>query len=532
MLYPPPAPTEPDTPAAASQPAPPPATTKPGPLPAPDEINVVFQLAAPAGIADSDIGAQQVAVDDGEPHWSDEHVLTVSASTYLERHPSAVTDGHGGFVAVFEAEVPQGPLKGDVDLLAQRVTSQGALLWGGGSQSVPVATTSVVELAPQLLPDGDGGVWLVFERHGRGPQGEIDSDLAAQHVDGQGQLTWANGSQAGLPISTGQGLSSSANIALDGAGGMLLVFEREPLSGPTAGSTHIAAQRLDQTGRMLWGAESEPLLVAASRGALTEPTVLPQPGGGALVIFVEEIARGEDAGDSDIASQRIEADGSLAWSASPDAYKVVSATSLVERGLAAISDGHGGAIVAFEAMWTDGPKKGDTDLFAQRIDRDSQGLWNEGAPVALASSDWTERSVSLVPDGEGGAIAVFEIVPPTSHLSTDVDLAAQHVAADGSLLWHDGGRSAVLSATTHAERAPTAVADGRGGLLRGPHPRGRPRRRHRARGPATGCRRHQALGPRRCPPLGSLVGSPRGPAARGEALVHLVFVARQGQQPH
>ncbi len=435
------------------------------PLPAPGSLDVVFQLAAPAGIADADIGAQRVSVADGAPQWSDDHVLTVSASRYLERRPRAVSDGSGGFVAVFEAEVPEGPLKGDLDLLAQRVTSQGELHWGGGAQSVPVATTSVVETAPRLLPDGAGGAWVVFERHGHDEAGVLDADLAVQRLDAKGQLTLANGAQAGLPLASGAGLTTAAHLGADGEGGLLVAFEREPVQGPTAGLRQIVAQRLDEQGRARWGEDGEPLLVAAARSSLSQPTVVPAGDGAALVVFVEAVAQGAHAGDSDISCQRIEADGSLPWSGTPDAYKPVSATSLAETALAAISDGAGGAIVAFEATWLEGPKKGDVDLFAQRIDAQGRGLWNDGAPVPLASSDWTERSVSLVPDGDGGAIAVFQLVPPASHLSTDMDLAAQRLSPRGELLWHEGQRSAVLSATTHAEQAPSAVADGHGGVV-------------------------------------------------------------------
>jgi hypothetical protein len=144
---------------------------------------------------------------------------------------------------------------------------------------------------------------------------------------------------------------------------------------------------------------------------------------------------------------------------------VVAATTLGESAAAAIPDGEGGVIVVFEARWIEGSRRGDVDLMAQRIDASGRGLWNDGAPVGLAWSDWSERAPVLVPDGAGGAIAVFEQHPPAAHLSSDVDLGAQRIAADGQLAWREGRESALVAASVHAETHPVAVADGEGGVL-------------------------------------------------------------------
>lgn len=446
-----------------AEPAP---TPEPVPAPPPPTaMSVVFELGAPGGAPDADIGAQRVALTDGGAVWAKDHLVVVSGSTYHERRPVAVSDGSGGLVAVFEAEVPDGPLRGDLDLLAQRVDASGEPLWGAGQQSVVLASTGAVERAPAVVPDGDGGVYVFFERHGLDEADTLDSDLAGQHIGPDGALLWADGAQEGVPLAVGPGLVSEPVAVADGTGGIIVVFELEPTTGTSAGSHELWAQRIAPTGAPQWGSDGRPVAVAVARGSVSDAALLPDGAGGALVVFREEVVEGELAGDFDLMVQRIAADGSLPWSADPQGFKVVSATTLVEGPPAVVSDGAGGAIVAYQATWAQGPRSGQVDLFAQRIDATGVGLWNQGAPVPLASSDWSEGQPWLVSDTAGGAIAVFEQTPPAAHLSKDQDLYAQRIGPDGTLMWHGGQQSAVLSATTHLERSPSVAADGAGGVV-------------------------------------------------------------------
>ncbi len=437
----------------------------PPPLPPPTAMSVVFGLGAPKGRPAGDVAAQRVDLADGTPQWATDHMVVVAASVYHERRPVAVPDGSGGFVSVYEAEVPEGPLMGDLDLLTQRVDANGALLWGGGEKSALLATTDVVERAPVLVPSGDGGAFVIFERHGHDQDGDLDIDLAAQRLGPDGSLQWADGSQEGLPIAAGEGLTTGAVAIADGTGGLIVVFEIEPTSGERAGSKQLWAHRIAPDGAPLWGQGGVPLVIATATGSLSDAALLPDGAGGALVFFREEVVQGELAGDHDLMVQRVAADGTLPWSQDPDVYKVVSATTLIEGPPAVVSDGAGGAIVAYQVEWREGPRAGGLDLFAQRIGPDGAGLWNDGAPVALASSEWSEDHPRLVSDGAGGAIAVFAQSPPAAHLSKDADIYAQRLGPDGTLLWHDGARSALFSATTHLERNPAVAADGAGGVV-------------------------------------------------------------------
>ena len=455
-----PTPTAPATPPPPEQ-----AATSPATPPTPGELSALFEVASGREPQASDIGAQRFRLTDGGLVWGEDTLLPVSTSRYGERRPVAVQDGEGGFIAAFEAEVPEGPLRGDVDLMAQRVGPDGALRWGDGQRSLMVAATEAVEATPLLLADGRGGAFLVFERLGRDEAGRPDADLAAQHLAADGAVTWGAGDPGGVPICAGPGLVSHAVLASDGLGGLIVAFAEEPVEGEGAGRSRILGQRLDPDGAPRWSQGTRPLVLASSPAPLSAPRLLPDGQGGALVIFEEQALETGGPGDVDLKVQRVTGDGRLPWGGDPSSHKVVSASALAETGAVAVPDGRGGAVVAFEGRWRSGERRGDVDVLVQRIDAAGACQWNEGGPVPVAYSDWREQALALVPDGAGGAIAVFEQHPPASHLSDDVDRGAQSVLADGSLAWQAGRASMPVSASSHAEGRPAALPDGAGGVV-------------------------------------------------------------------
>jgi len=418
---------------------------------------VIFEVSAPDGSTGA-IGAQRIALSDGASAWQPDRFTVVSSSAYHEGAPAAVTDGKGGAIAVFEARTPQGPLAGDYDLLVQRIGADGILAWNEAKASTPLANSAQHERKPVLLADGQGGAFVVFER--TPPSGA--PQLSAQRIDQQGELRWAGGQAIGVPLyahlagSAPAVTQGDACLASDGAGGLLVAFHAYE-----NGHGLLMAQRFDAWGNPVW---SQPKPMAATLGAEASPCLLPDGSGGAILLHVAHVQDGEHAGDSDIMAQALSPQGVPLWGEA-DQSLVVAATLLAERTPMAISDGAGGAIVVFEAEWRSGPRKGECDVLAQRIDRQGKGLWNDGIPIAVASSDWSERRPQLVSDGAGGAIVVFEQYPPREHLSDDVDLGAQRISAQGELSWQQGQRSVSLSASTHAERNPSPVADGAGGVL-------------------------------------------------------------------
>lgn len=309
-----------------------------------------------------------------------------------------------------------------------------------------------------------GKAIVLFELHEAGGGGNVN--IVGQCLAGDGRLLWGGGEQY-VGVATAKIRERSVVAVPDGAGGAIAAFELEWLEGENKGDVDIAAQRISADGQLLWNEGDRSTLVASSKWRERNPVIVPDGAGGAI-IFVEQHAPpgSEYAGDIDVAAQRISADGKLLWGEGRKSVDVASSPAL-ERAVAAVPDGAGGAIAVFEFERRDGENKGDVDIAAQRISADGQLLWNEGRRSTLVGySKWQERKPVVVPDGKGGVIVFHEQwAPADSRNAGDVDVAAQRLSPEGDLLWANGEQSVDVGATTQIERNPVAIADGQGGAF-------------------------------------------------------------------
>src|SRR5438093_940444 len=76
----------------------------------------------------------------------------------------------------------------------------------------------------------------------------IDTDIFAQRLDADGVPQWM---AAGVVISTAAGNQRYVDVAPDGRGGAIVVWEDER-KGTYAHDTDIYAQRVDATGHAIW----------------------------------------------------------------------------------------------------------------------------------------------------------------------------------------------------------------------------------------------------------------------------------------
>lgn len=114
--------------------------------------------------------------------------------------------------------------------------------------------------------------------------------------------------------------------------------------------------------------------------------------------------------------------------------------------------------MAFEVM-ADPEQPGDVDLAVQHLGPSGDLLWGsdrqDGArlPAFAASSRFAERRPTLLDDGRGGVLLGFE----SGSENGDLDVLAQRLDADGKPLWFDGKRSADVSLTFLSEHTPRIV---------------------------------------------------------------------------
>jgi len=411
---------------------------------------VAYELAFLEGehAGDTDIVAQRVN-GDGELLWNDgERPQAVGSTKGKETRPVAVSDGAGGAIVVYEW-VEDGD---DSDILAQRIDASGEAVWNEGETPSIVAASEYAERNPVVVSDGAGGVIVVFEWVG--DDGNID--VMAQRIAADGTALWNDGTVA-VDLSATTHAESNHSAIPDGAGGVLVAFELEFLDGKYKGDVDLVAQRVSADGARLWNGGEEPVLVSTGSGIERRPSVASDDAGGMIVVFEYEPLEGEHAGDIDVLAQRVSGDGELLWNEG-DRSSIVSTSEQLERYVQALPDGRGGALLVCEQEFRAGEHGGDIDVVAQRISRDGELLWEDGERSKLgAASGWLERAPIAVPDGEGGLIVIMWAIGAEGKFEGDEDILAARVSADGELPWLEGEKSVPVSGTQLLERKPTVV---------------------------------------------------------------------------
>jgi hypothetical protein len=304
-----------------------------------------------------DLAALRFAPD-GSPVWPAGPVaLTTCGGIRACQQKSDLTllpDGAGGFIAVWNELM-------DFSVWAQRVSASGQILWAPGGQRV--SPSDQTALAPRPIPDGAGGVIVVWDLFPNG------SGLVMQHLDASGATLLA---PDGFALG---GAIGGLQIASDGAGGALMV-------AGTATDIHIA--RTTGAGALIWetAALTNTLLDESPSVALVADGA-----GGAIVTWLDSRADPASGSNFGAYAQRVDATGAAGWSAGG---VLVEGQQTLLPGL--IADGHGGAFFV--------PQRG---VAVQRIDGAGTTRWSQ-SPYTGADTGFNGVPIA---DGEGGAFVVF-----------------------------------------------------------------------------------------------------------------------------
>ena len=157
------------------------------------------------------------------------------------------------------------------------------------------------------------------------------------------------------------------------------------------------------------------------------PKIVPDGNSGAIVCWTEN-HRGADSVNrysDDIYAQRVDSGGNFVWAS--QGVPVCSLSGSWSNYPAMISDGRGGAIIAWE---DNRGGLGYTRVFAQRLDSLGNRLWTEnGVLVCNQMSGY----VDLCTDGQGGAIIAY--VDGRDQANTSDNIYAQRIDSAGNPVW-------------------------------------------------------------------------------------------------
>jgi hypothetical protein len=197
-----------------------------------------------------------------------------------------VSDGANGAIVVWS------DYRGDGDIYARRVDSQGQVLWA--DNGIPVCNVGGEQTGPTCVEDGSGGVLVAW----RDSRHDSRGDVYAQRVSGQGSLQWTGEGLRVTPVS-GENDSIQATAV---SGGIVLAWVG---LGPPGRSLQF--QRVDVSGNRLWGSGGVQSSCAVKDGMFSLASGYPD---GAAVAFVG----GPDASQlTGVRVQRVGGSGGEAW---------------------------------------------------------------------------------------------------------------------------------------------------------------------------------------------------------------------------
>jgi hypothetical protein len=291
------------------------------------------------------------------------------------------------------------------------------------------------QFTPDIAGDGQGGsviAWAEFR-----PGGTLQ-DILVQRLDAWGRPLWgANG----LLVCTAFGNQEDPVVIGDGSGGAFVAWE-----DLRVGDFDLYVQHISAEGVALWTADGVPVVTVASGQYL--PRLVRDAAGGVIMTWHDS----RSLSNFDIYAQRVNSAGNPQWIANGVA---VSNDVADELRPCIISDGAGGAIIAYEQMISF-----QFDIRAQRITSGGSKGWAlPGVPVC--SNGFKQDNVRIVSDGAAGAILVWRDYRNGVSLPATF---AQRLTATGSTTWTLDGVD-VNPATSAAEEEQQIVSDGANGAI-------------------------------------------------------------------
>ncbi len=300
----------------------------------------------------------------------------------------------------------------------------------------PFINTSVTKAAndqnaPKAISDGAGGMITVWQDV-RGS----DYDIYAQSIDANGIPKWT---ADGVPICTAANDQTVPVIVSDGAGGAIISW-----SDSRNGNYDIYAQRINANGVVQWASDGVAISSAANDQIYS--AITGDGADGAIIVWYDN----RNGTDNDIYAQRINASGTVQWTANG----VAICTQPDDQMLSVITDdGAGGAIIA----WQDHRNATDKNIYAQRINAAGSVQWTTDG-VAICSSANDQSRPSIISDDAGGAIIAW-----LDNRASSNDVFAQRIDASGAGQWVNNGSP--ICTATGAQAAPAIVSDGAGGAI-------------------------------------------------------------------
>ena len=190
-----------------------------------------------------DIYARKVRFSDlWREEWGSNDGIAVCTASGNQKYPEIVNDGSDNFIIVW-----QDSRNGNTDIYAQKISSNGVVLWQ--QNGVPICTAEDTQDSHQVVSDGFGGAIIVWRDNRRG---NSNSDIYAQRIDKDGNVLWQTN---GLPICTASTYQQAPVMVRVSSGVAIIAWldesfvyaQKLSIFGPTVSSVEPAEVMIGET---------------------------------------------------------------------------------------------------------------------------------------------------------------------------------------------------------------------------------------------------------------------------------------------
>jgi len=346
--------------------------------------------------------------------------IQLATSAGLQYYPQIISDDAGGAFIVWQ----DNRFGLDYDIFAQRISPDGISLWVPNGALVCNALGH--QYSPQIIPDGQGGVLVVWQDKRSG-----DFDIYAQRLGGTGLPMW---SVNGEYVCSQPGDQVEPKIVSDRLHGAIVAWT-DYRAG--TGYSDIYAQRMTAAGQRAWPVDGAPVCMATNTQWNVQ--LISDGSGGGIVSWQDRRSGLYD----NIYAQRIDVTGHTKWV--EDGIQLAASSGL-QYYPQMVGDGSGGAVVA----WQDNRRGSDYDIYSQRIGSLGQLMWSRtGQPICTAKGHQYNPQIACQ---NSAAVITWQ-----DKRSGEFDIYAQCLNPDGSPRWKADG--ATIAVPPHDQMLPQICSD-------------------------------------------------------------------------
>lgn len=241
------------------------------------------------------------------------------------------------------------------------------------------------------------------------------NNLYLQKIDRFGRPVWE---LDGTPVSPYPANQTNFSMVSDGFGGVVIVWEdgRKGNDNPK-----IFAQRINLRGEPLWGLDG--LQICDNGGAQRNPKLISDRKNGFYVVW-QDSRKGHN--ETDLFAQHINLSGRLNWMA--EGLPIVTHPNQQKNVTLATDEKH-----YLYVMWEDFRNGLYWNLYGQKLDRQGNFFWKPGGMDVFAGVEENHQNPSIVPDGYGGLIFVYQ---KYSRESRGYDVYRGRMNTEGEIVYH------------------------------------------------------------------------------------------------